>query len=261
MQLHVSKTHLFFFMTLWLVNPNLGQATISTEDVQNPAYAKDYLAAKTLQQALHDNNRRIVANLIQYPLARDQPLRPLKDSKEFMKHWDEYFDSTTIPSALAAKAGEYGWRGIALSGGIVWFKNGRIISINFQTKAYHAALLVAKKIDDLKLYVSARGYDKLTFQCRTKTHFIRVQQHGAELRYFSWKTPAMISTKPTLELHGGKYDPQGTGGNFILKFKNEGFTYNVDVGHNLCGEDCNDHLVVQQDSKIISSEVCTEVRP
>ena len=261
MRWYVPKTLLLFLLVLLFAQASFAETGKSSDVAQDPAYSKDYLAAKKFQLALEKNDRRIVANLIQYPLTRDQPLRPLKNSKDFLKHWDQYFDENTLATALAAKPEQFGWRGIALEGGIVWFNNGRISSINLQTKAYQAALSAAKKIDDRKLYVSARGYDQLTFQCRTKTHFIRVQRHGADLRYFAWKTPAMISTQPTLELNGGKYDAQGTSGNFILEFKNEGFTYNVDVGHNMCGEDCNDHLVVQQDSKIISSEVCAEVRP
>ena len=261
MQRQISKALLLLLMMLPFANSSIGQTAATSSEAQDTSYAKDYLAAKGLQAALKVNNRRAVAALVQYPLMREEPLSSIKNGKEFLKHWAEYFDSISTKAVLAANAEQFGWRGIALKDGLVWFNNGRISSINLQTTAYQKALQAAKRQDSNRLYASARGYDKITFQCRTQRLFIRVQQHGDGLRYFAWKNGANLLTKPELELTGGKYDAQGSGGNFDLEFKNEGFTYSVNVGHYLCGEDCNDYLVVLEGSKTQSSEVCTEFRP
>ena len=255
MRLHVSKSLLLLFLTLPFVLSSFGEAN---ED----SYPADYLAAKKLQQALRKNNRRAVADLIVYPLQRYTPLTPIKNAKEFLAHWDEYFDSTDIQKLLGARADQIGWRGINLSNGMIWFDHGRIITINTQTKASEIAFQTAKKQDDAKLYESARGYDSISFQCRTKDQFIRAQKHGDDLRFYAWKKGVTLLTKPELELHGGVYNPQGTGGNFDFVFKNEALTYTISVGHHLCGEeDCDDHLLVQEGDKIQSNEVCTEVSP
>ena len=108
-----------------------------------------------------------------------------------------------------------------------------------------------------KLFPSVRGYSKIAFQCSTKTETVRTQYHGKDLLYFAWKAGASPATKPDLVLKGGLYDPQGTGGNYNLIFKNKGYTYQVEVGHYLCGEDCNDYLTVMQGDKTLSHEICT----
>lgn len=248
-------------MLLPCANSSFSQTAETSSEAQDLSYSKDFIASKTLQSALKENNRKAVAALIDYPLRREVPLSAIKNSKDFLKHWDEYFDAISTKAVLTASAEQYGWRGIALSGGMVWFNNGRISSINFQTTAYSKALQTVKKQDSSRLYVSAQGYDAIRFQCRTKNLFVRVEEYGDDLRYFAWKNGASLMAKPVLELKGGKETFQGSGGNFDLDFENRGFTYSINVGHNLCGEDCNDHLVVQQGNKTISSEVCTEVRP
>ena len=255
MRWHVSKGLLLVVLIIPFALSSFGEAN---ED----SYPADYLAAKKLQHALRKNDRRAVADLIAYPLQRYTPLTPIKNAKEFLAHWDEYFDSTDTKKLLDATADQIGWRGINLSHGMIWFENGRVITINTQTKASEIAFQTAKKQDYAKLYETARGYDSISFECTTKDQFIRAQKHGDDLRYFAWKKGVPLLSKPDFELRGGKYDPQGTGGNFDLVFQNEALTYTISVGHNLCGEeDCNDHLVVQEGSKIQSSEVCTEVSP
>jgi hypothetical protein len=38
----------------------------------------------------------------------------------------------------------------------------------------------------------------------------------------------------------------------------DGYNYELEVGHNLCDEDCNDYLTVMQGGKAVSHQVCTE---
>ena len=255
MRWHVSKGLFLLVLIVPFALSSLGEA-------KEDSHTDDYLSVKKLQQALRKNNRRAVADLIAYPLQRDTPLKAIKNAKEFLAHWDEYFDSTNTQKLLNATADQIGWRGINLLNGTIWFDHGRIITINTQTKASEIAFQIAKKQDDAKLHESARGYDSISFQCRTKDQFIRAQKHGDDLRYYAWKKGATLLTKPELELHGGAYNPQGTGGNFDLVFQDMALTYTISVGHNLCGEeDCNDHLEVLEGSKTQSSEVCIEVRP
>ena len=254
MRWQVSKGLLVSFLILSFAKPTIGEA-------QDDSSAEDFLTAKNFQQALGKNDRQAVAKLVQFPLRNVEPLASIKNPREFVARWDELFDATNTPNLLKADAEEMGWRGTALLNGTVWFKNGKIIAINSQTAVYKKALQTAIKLDSAKLYPTARGFDKVTFQCRTKKLYIRAQQHGDDLRYFAWKTGASLLTKPELELTGGKYDPQGTSGNYNLEFNNNGFTYSLMVGHYICGEDCNDYLAVSQGDKQLSNDVCTEVKP
>jgi hypothetical protein len=253
----LQSIYLAMCLTLLAV-PVWAQTDASPDQTENndPAYAADYNAANKLKEALRAQDRLAVASLITYPLYREAPLPPIRNSKEFLAHWDEYFDATGTAQVLAADAEQFGWRGIALTGGIVWFAHGLITSINLDTNASIQAGKEARRLDSERLYPSAQGYDRFEFQCSTKIFNIRTQYHGDDLRFFAWKKGKPLSTKPELALTGGVYDPQGTGGNYNLIFKTKDYTYQVEVGHNLCGEDCNDHLTVLNGTKTISHLIC-----
>ena len=259
MQKQVSKAILLLLMMLPFVNSSFSRTAATASEAQNPSYAKDYLAAEMLQAALKENNRQAIADLISYPLFRAEPLLSIKNNKEFLRHWEEFFDATTTRVLLEAKAEQIGWRGISIANGIIWFDNGHIKSIYTDTSAYKRAMLKAIKRDSKRLYSSARNYDELSYQCSTKNLHVRVQKHGDDLRYFAWKSPADLLMKPELELKGGSYNPQGTGGGYELVFQNKGFTYEVSVA-GICGEDCNNYLAVKNGDKTLSSEVCNDVR-
>lgn len=218
-------------------------------------YSDDYKAAELVQNSLKKNNRKAVADLIDYPLVRELPLSAIKNSQEFLENWDDYFDAANIKIILDSKAGQIGWRGVQLANGGIWFNNGHIRSINLKTNKYKNKLLSAKKLESSTLYESAKGYDKIEFQCETKTLHIRTQYHGNDLRYFAWKKGDALSTKPQLELGSGIYDAQGSGGNHDLIFHNRDYTYKLEIVL-LCGEDCNNYLTVLKNNKTISRQAC-----
>ncbi len=242
--------------------PSLAQTTASAAasdqcDTDDPAtYAADCAAAAKLKKALRANDRRAVAHMIDYPLQRELPLRPITNAGAFLKHWDEYFDAVTAKEIIDQKPEQYGWRGIALVNGMVWFKDGRIISINSDADAYKAALAAAKRVEARKLYADAQGYDRIEQQCNTKTLHVRVQKHGDDLRYFAWKRGAPLSGKPQLELKNGTFEDAGSDGGAVLTFKTGDFTYQVDNGAGICGEDCNSYLTVLKGEETISHQVC-----
>lgn len=259
--------YVFLFLTDCCVEPSFSQVENSqTPPVANqdqPAddqrvFAVDFAAAEKLQTGLRDNDREAVAQLIEYPLRREFPLKSIANKVEFKVHWAEYFDTANIKTLIDAQAEQYGWRGIALANGRVWFAHGHVASIFTETAAGKEALADARKREAQTLYASARGYDSIAFQCNTAMLQVRAQRHGKDLRYFAWKTGVALSSKPQLELRGGVYDPQGTGGNFNLSFNSKGYAYQLQVGHNLCGESCNDYLIVTKNKKVMSSRVCTD---
>lgn len=250
----MKKHFLIFLMLAWAAFSGVPAFS------QDESFAADTKAAGQLQKALKTNDRLAVARLITYPLTRDAPLKPIANAKEFLAHWDEYFDAAATAELVAAQPEQYGWRGIALANGTVWFGKGHIVTINTETAAAKKTLQDAKTGEASRLYPSLRGYDSIAFECSSKAMHIRVQKTGEELHYFAWKKGAALSSKPELELAGGVYDPQGTGGNFNLTFQNNGYTYELEVGHNLCGEDCNDYLTVTQSDKSVSHDICTEIK-
>ncbi len=264
------KTHLLcviFAMTAYLSSQCFAQTagdktapgveSDQCELAASTTYAKDCAAAAKLKAALKVDDRQAVAVLIEYPLQRDLPLHPIANSKEFLKHWDEYFDAVTTKEIIDQKPEQYGWRGIALANGMLWFNNGRVISINSEAAAYKQALEDAKHVETVALYPDAQGYDRIEQQCNTKTLHVRVQRHGEGLRYFAWKRGAPFSSRPELELKDGTAEESGSDGHAVLTFKNAGFTYQLDNGLGICGEDCHSYLTVLKDGKQVARQVCT----
>lgn len=251
MRMHV----LICLLILMLPLPATYSALAQTKTSQDGGYAPDYLAAKKLRQALKVNDRKAVAKLIDYPLFRQIPLKPISSRKDFLAHWEEYFNVKITTDLIEAEPGEAGWRGVEMLNGSIWFNEGKISAINVQSNAGQKALKDAIALDGAGLFPSARGYDQLEYVCKTKNHTIRVEKFGEDLTYFSWKGRASLADKPELEIKGGQIDYQGSGGNHDIIFKNNAFTYTLRVVR-ICGEDCNDEISVSKGDAVLSTEVC-----
>lgn len=222
---------------------------------RSPNLKDDYATAETLQAALKNGDKDQVASLISYPLGRDYPLPPIENAKDFIVHWDEFFDAARIKSLTDATPEEVGWRGVMLEQGCVWFEDAKITSLNCKTAAYDEIWKKAREVEGQGLYKTAQGYDRIAIKCETKSLQVRMQYHGDDLRYFVWKKGQDTKEKPQLELHNGIYEPQGSGGNLNLIFTNPPYTYDLYIA-NLCGEDCNNYLTVSEGEKEISRSVC-----
>jgi hypothetical protein len=230
---------------------------LSSPAFSQAAFQEDYKAAKAFQDALTHNDREKVGALIHFPLRRDRPLPAIADRKEFLAHWDEFFDAGLVKRLTRNPPAEVGWRGIMLEDGCVWFSNGKASVFNCRTPSYERAWREARQSEERGLYETARGYDRIEHECSTNTVHVRAQDHGRDLRYFAWKKGASMATKPQLELRGGITEFQGSGGNYTLTFSNPPYRYILEVA-NICGEDCNDYLVVQKAGHEISRHVCRE---
>src|SRR5690348_2819865 len=65
--------------------------------------AEERQAAEKLIQALTAGDKAAVAQLINYPLNRQQPLPPIQNEKEFIENYADFFDSETIRQIQAAE--------------------------------------------------------------------------------------------------------------------------------------------------------------
>lgn len=234
------------------LSPAAGAAPVKNADA---IYAADYAAAKALKLALRKNDRRAVARLMAYPVGRNKPLPSIKTEQQFLESWDDYFGPASVQRLLNATPGEFGWRGVQLDNGSVWFSQGKVSRLNLETATYRKKLKAAISEESKMLTATARNYDALEFECQTAAHHVRVQQHGKDLRYFAWGRGEKLSGEPQLALRGGRLIPQGTGGNHDYDFKNGEYIYRVEVTH-ICGEDCNDYLTVEKNGQELSREVC-----
>jgi hypothetical protein len=220
-------------------------------------------ALQMLLKALDKNDRTAVAHLIRYPFGRELPLSTLNNSVQFLKHYDEYFDADSA-RFLSVASGELIDRNgeLGTSRGEIWFRGGKIITINAKTAAYDAALADAKKQDNLAVHSTLRGYDRILLDCRTNKLHIRIQQHGKDFKYFSWEKSSSISTKPALALAGTE-TIEGSARNATYTFKKNGTTYEVSID-SVCSSDyadpingrCRPEIVMSKDDNEIQKDFC-----
>jgi|GEM_PF-3207002 len=228
------------------------------EDTSKEGVPKEDLATLTkFTTALQKGDKETVASLIEYPLVRETPLKDIKDKEEFLKYYEDYFDKETIPQVLKdAKSPWNNWQGTATRNGLIWIEGNFIRTLNVSTKKLEERLKTAKGNDSTTLYASAKGYDKLLVDCKTKKHKIRIQKHGEVYKYFSWNNKKSLSSKPEMEL-SGSLEIEGSAGNEVYTFKNKEYSYVFYAPHVCSGEeDCSPTLTVSKKEKELSVETC-----
>jgi hypothetical protein len=155
-------------------------------------------AAEKLIQALTVGDKAAVAKMINYPLNRQQPLPPIRNEKEFIENYSDFFDSDTIRQIQASeKDMSYSWRGLSIGPGLVWVDGGKVRAITIATARQMAAAQAAKKQMQASLHPSARTYDRVLFSCKTKNYQIRIHADAGGSLFFVESESAVIGkTRP-----------------------------------------------------------------
>jgi hypothetical protein len=232
---------------LWLVIAICPLSIAMAQD--DPPSDRDI--ATRLIQFLRKADKASVAKLVRYPLKRLDPLPPIRNEKEFVQNYEDFFDAETIPRIEAgAKDIWSSWRGTAIGTGLIWIDSGKIIAINLTTNRQTAAATAARA----SLHPTARNYDIALFTCATKNYQLRIHDEAGVVRYFSWKAGQPLSTKPDLVLTG-QQELHGNGGNATYTFKNGDYLYRVDEVA-ICANDCDSRLIVTRGDRTLLDETC-----
>jgi len=193
-----------------------------------PEYQK---FVKSFIANVKSNNKEGVAAFISFPIGRDYPIPNVKNKADFLKRYDQIFDSTLkneiIKSDPAKDWSEVGWRGIMLNQGTLWIDtDGKIISINYQSQAekdLSNKLIAAEKA---KLHPSIAKFKAPEYILETSKFRIRIDDLGNNnYRYASWSIKQKMSEKPDLVITNGKWIPDGSGGNSYFDFKKGDYLY------------------------------------
>ncbi|SNR97254.1 hypothetical protein [Flavobacterium sp. ov086] len=177
------------------------------------------------------NNKEGVVAFISFPLRRDYPIPEVKNKVDFVKRYDQIFDTTLkneiIKSDPAKDWSEVGWRGIMLGSGDIWMDtNGKLITINYQSQ-YEIDL--QKKIianEKTKLHPSIAKFKTPMYVLETSKFRIRIDDLGNDnYRYASWSLKNSMADKPDLLITNGKWISEGTGGNSHFDFKKGVYLY------------------------------------
>lgn len=205
------------------------------------------------------NNIDSISKIIAFPLDRVYPIPAIKNAKEFKERFSQVFDRNLVKKIAYSQPEEWsevGWRGITFDNGLIWLNSteGKIIAVNYQSNI--ESKLRNDLIDKEKenLYISLREFTSPTYRIQTEKYFIRIDElTGKQYRYACWKTGIKESSKPDLIMTNGLIEYQGSGGNHVITFTNNNYTYRI--YRNILEDDSPDiTLEVEKDGEIILEE-------
>lgn len=217
----MKKVNLFLVLVLFLGGFVSGQTV-------KPEYQK---CIKSFIDSIKSDKKDAIAALVAYPLKREYPIPDVVDKADFIKRYDEIFDSVLkneiVKSDPSKDWYDMGWRGIMLNKGNVWMDfDGRLTSINYQSEAeidLKKKLIAAQKKE---LDSSIAFFQKPICVLETAKFRIRIDNLGNEnYRYASWPIDKAMSEKPDLIIYRGNLVMEGSGGNHQYEFKKENYTY------------------------------------
>lgn len=214
-----------------------------------------------------NNDRKKLATLVVYPLKREYPISSIKNKEEFLKRFDEVFDSKLIAmivnSDMSKDWNAVGWRGIMLGNGSVWIDyDGTLLAVNYQSDAEVKKKTRLIELEKTNLHSSVKKFNNPVCILLTKKYRIRIDEMpNGKYRYASWKITTQMNDKPDLIIENGAFFSLGSGGNHYYKFKNGKYIY--ECGIVLIGEDGSApaYLAVSKDGNEILNEPADLVAP
>lgn len=246
----MKRVNLFLIVVLFLGN------FVSAQNVK-PHYQK---CIQSVIDSVKTGKKEAIAAMISYPLKREYPLPDVVDKSDFIKRYDEIFDTTLkneIAKSNPAKDwSDMGWRGMMLKQGIVWMDfDGHVTSINYQSQTeidLKKKLIAAQKKE---LDSSIAFFHKPICVLETDKFRIRIDNLGNEnYRYVSWPIEKAMSEKPDLIIYRGNLVVEGSGGNHQYEFKKENYIY--ECAFIVAGEKNSPpaKLTIYQGDKVILSQ-------
>lgn len=181
--------------------------------------------------AFKQDNRLFIAQHTRYPLRREKPITAINSESEFLNRFDQVFDQqliTKITQSDPAKDwSKLGWRGIMFAHGDLWLDiDGKIIAINYQSKAEQKIAQQLIQAEKSQLHTSLAKFDQPILQWKTAKFRVRLDQlENGKVRYAVWPKEKSIAEKPDLVLSNGEYIADGSGGNHFYRFFNGQYIY------------------------------------
>lgn len=177
------------------------------------------------------DNKEAIGDMIVYPLEREYPIPDITDKADFVKRYEELFDST-LKNEITTSNPEKDWsdmglRGIMLNHGSIWMDvDGRLTAVNYQSK-FEIDLknkLIASQKKDLDS--SINFFWKPICILETAKFKIRIDNLGNNnYRYVSWSIDKKMTEKPDLIIYRGELVVEGIGGNHQYEFTKDNYKY------------------------------------
>ena len=244
----------FKILTLFLLVFKLSYSQSDQLDSSNLTYIKNVI------ELFKQSNVDSISSVINFPLRREYPIPSVKNEIEFKLRFTEIFDKILIDRIANSKTeqwSEVGWRGIMLDNGIVWMDSyeGKIIAVNYQSDFEKKQIQELIEKQRQKLHNSLKTFQSPVYKIVTKNYLIRIDKlSDYKYRYVSWKIGENESSKPDIILNNGDIEYQGSGGNHVITFSTQNYSYKI--YRNIIGADDSPDITleVEKNGEIILTE-------
>ncbi len=203
-----------------------------TSFAQDPK--EGFIMGKKILNLINQNKAAELAELVNYPLQRPNPIPDIKNAKEFVAYYPNLFDAKfkkLIPKfsqkEVFVRNGLFGMVGDVFHGEI-WFDETGIVSINYFSDKEMALEKSLSKMIKAVIHPSVNQWESNVFVASSKNLLVRVDNlANGDLRYASWSKSRPISQKPDLVILKGEEVHEGTLGSTIWTFTNNNWKYTI----------------------------------
>ena len=201
---------------------------------------KYQLLVEPFVEAVKNNDKKKILDLIHYPFQREYPMPHIYNKQEMTERYNQIFDKTLINiiknSSVETDWHTMGWRGITLNDGLILIDyDGEILGINYQS-------LKEKKIRDgiiteikNSLHESLREFEEPRLLCETENNIIRIDllyrnnYYDDNYRFALWAKGKKQNESPDMVLTNGSIVFTGSGGNHYYVFVHDNYQYILTV--------------------------------
>lgn len=218
-------------------------------------------------EAILDKDWKVVADNVDYPIRRENPIPAITTTEEFIAQAPIIFDEkimSDLEEYLAAPdiidlTNSNGQVGI-LSGQLWFWEDGTITAINYHSDEEMSAQDELYTAMNNFIHPLLKDYKHNVYLGQTDKFIIRVDETEEGLRYASWSNSFTMNDEPDLVLYNGTSEKQGSGGNWQIRFENGEYEYIIDqIVMGAEETSMGDFLVIKKDGELISESPCTEV--
>ena len=147
------------------------------------------------------------ADLVNYPLCRDYPLRNIENRQHMTAYFDTLFDRSFRDRVRNLDSTDWcpmGWRGSMLLNGEIWFSEG-VTAVNYSSPVEQAHRAKLIKAEIKSLHPSLQGnwepVDRMKFS-QGPYGFARVDANGDRYRLTLFAPDARVGDKPLINWEG-----------------------------------------------------------
>ena len=216
---------------------NVSIANNNIEDNQN----KISQIVQKFKDAVKTDNPKIIAEYIEYPYVRKNPLPAIENKEDFINNYEMLFDDELKQAINDSKLEDWddvGWHGIMLYRGMLWLsEDGKLKATNYYTDKAKEFIAKWYENDEKTIYEPLQKYDENIGIFITDTKLGRIDKintdeyYNSQYRLALWDKNGKMSDKPEILISDGKVEYTGSSGNAEYHFKSGDYEYVFFVNH------------------------------